>query len=199
MPGPDSSEEVCNALCRSDFYDPLLVGFGELQDGGYCICYYTGGSVPPIKPPKNTEYGQNVYPGNGPVISSTGYSGKNCYAYAQVSCLKGLLCKCILITTYLFNASPKPFRVSQGTGSPTTPGATKSPISPSPTGTATSAPTPRGITDYNFIDSGIVSCSCVLSAVLHAILILNLFFSSAKMSMTTSSLSLGHLDLIQRQ
>ena len=166
-----------------------------------CVCYYSGGSVPSIKPPKNLFYQHESGLGNGPVISSTGnpLSYVNCYAYAQVSCLQGLLCKCILITTYLFNASPKPFRVSQGTGSPTTPGATKSPISPSPTGTATSAPTPRGITDYNFIDSGIVSCSCVLSAVLHAILILNLFFSSAKMSMTTSSLSLGHLDLIQRQ
>eukprot|EP00956_Cyclotella_meneghiniana_P024880 scaffold50742_cov44-Cyclotella_meneghiniana.AAC.1 len=42
-----------------------------------------------------------------------------------------------------------------GTGSPITSGATKAPITPSPTGVVTPAPTPVGISTYSFLGAGI--------------------------------------------
>ena len=45
----------------------------------------------------------------------------------------------------------------KGTGSPTSPGATNAPISPSPTGSITSAPTPTAITTFHEIGGGYVS------------------------------------------
>eukprot|EP00956_Cyclotella_meneghiniana_P030131 scaffold75016_cov46-Cyclotella_meneghiniana.AAC.2 len=121
------SPASCNAVCSVDFYHPSLVGFAfgfDDQGDQGCICFYTGGTVPSIPPPKNMRYAQNLGDGNGPVVSSDGSPNTVCYAYAQ------------------------------GTGSPTTPGATNHPITPSPTGSITSAPTPAGIAWVYKIGSG---------------------------------------------
>ena len=72
------------------------------------------------------------------------------------------------------------FPVLQGTGSPTTPGATNHPITPSPTGSITSAPTPVGIASWNKIGSGGVSCMCFYDEDFDAFLIHNLFYLSAQ-------------------
>ena len=82
------SPAECSALCSDVdyFYHPSLVGFGTRVSPPRCFCYYTGGTVPPIPPPKNLEYSQYLNRGNGPVISSDSQnSNLKCYAYAQVS------------------------------------------------------------------------------------------------------------------
>eukprot|EP00956_Cyclotella_meneghiniana_P042536 scaffold248530_cov106-Cyclotella_meneghiniana.AAC.1 len=124
------SPAECSALCSDVdyFYHPSLVGFttGITASGRpQCLCHYTGGTVPSIPPPKNMSYVLFARDGNGPVMTSASpYTLWKCYAYAQ------------------------------GTGSPTTPGATNHPITPSPTGSITSAPTPVGIASWNKIGSG---------------------------------------------
>lgn len=66
--------------------------------------------------------------------------------------------------------------LSQGTASPTTPMATNAPISPSPTGTVTSAPTSVGITSYIKVGEGSVS-SYLLNIYDRFLMILTIFFS----------------------
>ena len=87
-----------------------------------------------------------------------------CYAYAQVS---NNLPPCGPFILGVPHVKPL---LLQGTASPTTPMATNAPISPSPTGTITSAPTPVGIASYTKIGEGAVSlyllnmkdCFCVI-------------------------------------
>lgn len=45
----------------------------------------------------------------------------------------------------------------KGTGSPITPGTTTAPITPTPTGSVTSAPTPAGMATYKLFGAGFVS------------------------------------------
>jgi len=50
-----------------------------------------------------------------------------------------------------------PCLIYKGTGSPTAPGATHAPITPSPTGSITHAPSPVGIATYVSVGTGYVS------------------------------------------
>ena len=98
------SPASCNAVCPVDFYHPSLVGFtfgiDNWGDKG-CICWYTGGTVPSIPPPKGLVYTQNSGDGNGPVVSSDFSQNYVCYAYAQVSYHISILGRNTFIAMYM--------------------------------------------------------------------------------------------------
>jgi hypothetical protein len=125
--GPNITVAECSAKCIADFDHPHLVGFGTSTTAGEqsCFCYYSGGVTPSLPVPNGMEYYQYLHGGNGPIMSTKPRQGWNCFVY------------------------------NKGTGSPITSGATKAPITPSPTGVVTPAPTPVGISTYSFLGSGV--------------------------------------------
>eukprot|EP00956_Cyclotella_meneghiniana_P004664 scaffold5752_cov54-Cyclotella_meneghiniana.AAC.6 len=123
--GVNATASECNSACSTGFKHPMLVGFGtRINTVTSCYCYFSGGAEPSIIPPKEFRYQKYVHPGNGPIMNTQQVADFNCFVYAQ------------------------------GTGSPTAAGATHSPVTPSPTGSTTQAPTPVGIASYVSVGPG---------------------------------------------
>jgi len=153
----NATASECSSACSTGFNDPMLVGFGtRINSSDSCYCYFSGGVAPSIIPPQGYHYQKYNHAGNGPIMKTRQRADWNCFVYAQVRKLYfSFHNKLIHVRSYCTNDHLKLMGVNlQGTGSPTVPGATHAPITPSPTGSTTHAPTPVGIATYIKVGSG---------------------------------------------